>query len=102
MQGYLIFFSLLLSTPALAGFSVSSSVDRTQVGINETFVLSIRVEFQDQEPSHVDIPNISSLQDFHLVDQWSSQQRSISIIQGQRSKQAHFGKKLHSTTSSSR
>ena len=85
----LILFLILF--PSLAqGLEATASVDKNKVALNESFVFTIRIQSQGEKSSSMDIPDLSQLKDFHLLGQWSGQESSIHIINGQMEKSSVF------------
>ena len=78
-----LFLLFPLFTQAL---EFKSFVDKTEVGINEAFVLSFQFESEGSLPKQVSAPELFQLKDFYFLDESSSQQSSIQIINGQMSK----------------
>ena len=94
MKVYLFFFISLLNF-LLSSFVISFSaqaiefqsyVDKTEVGLNEPFTLSL--EFQSSEASvrdlNIEVPDIFNLKDFIFLNESQSQKSSLSIINGKR------------------
>ena len=94
MKFYLFFFISLVSfllSPLAVSFSAQalefqSYVDKTEVGLNEPFTLSL--EFQSSEDSvhdlNIEASDIFNLKDFTFLNQSQSQKSSLSIINGKR------------------
>ena len=80
-----IFFVLLWPMLAQA-LEIKSFVDKTEVGLNETFVLNVQFESKAALPQQVSVPDLSRLKGFYFLDESSSQRSSIQIINGQMSK----------------
>ena len=78
---------LILLWPLLTqALEFKSFVDKTEVGLNETFVLNLHFESDSSLPKQVSAPELFQLKDFHFLDESSSQQSSIQIINGKISK----------------
>ena len=65
-----------------SGVSVSAQVSKDTVALNETFTFSIRIQYAKVNPGSVEIPNLSYLDDFHVLNQWSGTQTSMSSRKG--------------------
>ena len=77
----------ILFWPFLAqAFEFKSFVDKTEVGLNETFVLALQFESESSLPAQVSAPELFSLKDFHFLNESSSQRSSVQIINGKMSK----------------
>lgn len=70
---------------------ITAKADKTELAVNESFVFAIRIH-ATEEPENLDIPNLSNLNDFHLLGQWSGQESSIQIINGKMEKTNVFSK----------
>ena len=77
-----LIFLLLLSQSVFSDVKVLSSVDKKQVALNETFTFTVEIHYEGTEPEDISIPSLSDLQDFHVLNQWSGMQQSISIVNG--------------------
>ncbi|MCZ0932981.1 MAG: BatD family protein, partial [Oligoflexia bacterium] len=78
---------LILLWPLLTqALEFKAFVDKTEVGLNETFVLNFQFESKSSLPKRIYAPDLFHLKDFHLLDESSSQQSSIQIINGKMSK----------------
>ena len=74
-----LFFILLLAI-SFSEISIKSQVDRYEIGINETLVLTIIISGERDVPNI----NLSELPDFNVVG--TSKMSNVSIINGQISK----------------
>ena len=79
----LLFLLFPLFTQAL---EFESFVDKTEVGLNETFVLNLQFKSERSPPKQVSVPELSQLKDFYFLNESSSHQSSIQIVNGQMSK----------------
>ena len=82
-----VFFLPLLSQ----ALEITASADKTELAVNESFVFTIRIH-STEEPENLDIPDLSNINDFHLLGQWSGQESSIQIINGKMEKTSVFSK----------
>ena len=90
MKLFLFFFLLC---PFLSqALEVQASVDKSKLAVNESFVFTIKIQSKEEEPKHLDIPDLSHLNDFYLLGQWSGQESSLHIINGQMEKTSVFSK----------
>ena len=82
-MNYLIFSLLFFSGSVFASnFFVSASVDRNSVALNESFTLSIKIEYKKNKPKNIIIPDLSQLDDFNVLSQWSGTQTSMNLVNG--------------------
>ena len=58
---------------------VSAAVDKKNLAVNESFVFTIRIQSEGEKLDNLDIPDLSDLNDFYFIDQWSEEQASSSI-----------------------
>ena len=85
---------LILLWPLLTqALEFKAYVNKTEVGLNETFILNLQFDSKGSIPKQVSAPELFQLKDFHLLDESESQQSSIQIINGQMSKTSVFVKK---------
>ena len=78
MKLFLFLFFLFPSiTQAL---EVTASTDKKQLAVNEFFVFTIKIQSDEEKIEKLDIPDLSNLNDFHLLGQWSGRESSIQII----------------------
>ncbi len=77
MKWYTIFLPLLLGAGEL---NFTATVDRTTVGLGETFTLNVSVSGEDI--TGVPAPKLPDLPDFNVLGRSSSQSTSISFING--------------------
>ena len=84
MNLLLSFYFILFQASFLqAKPQVSASLDKTEVGLHDSVQLTITLSLGGQkEPENISIPDLSHLQDFDVLDTWSSVQKSYSFIQG--------------------
>ena len=84
MKKYILFaFFFPLIAQAV---QVISQVDKNTVALNESFVWTLKIDSHESISNQVDIPDLSPTNDFYLLGQWSSQQSSVSILNGQMEK----------------
>ena len=77
MKFFICFFFLF---PSFAqALKIIASTDKKTIAINESLVFTINI-YSDKKPENLDIPVLAQLNDFYLLEQWSSQESSISII----------------------
>ena len=88
-------FLILLWPFLIQALELKSFVDKTEVGLNETFVLNLQFESKNSLPKRVSAPDLFQLKDFHLLDESSSQQSSVQIINGQVSQTSVLLKTYH-------
>ena len=79
-------FFILLFPILTQALEFKSFIDKTEVALNETFVLNLQFESDGSLPDEVSASEIFQLKDFHFLNESSSQQSSIQIINGQMSK----------------
>lgn len=77
-----------LQAPAL---NITANVDKAEVGLNETFVFTLKIQSDKEQPKHWNIPNIK-FNDFHLSGEWSGQESSIYIVNGKTERNNIFSK----------
>ena len=82
--GFLIIMLLQLSTTVNAG-NLSSTVDRNQISPNETLTLTVTYDEQ-VDSSQLDLKNLE--QDFEILGVSPQTTSSVSIVNGQASRQA--------------
>ena len=80
MKAFLFFLLCPFLTQAL---EFKSFVNKSEVGLNETFVLNLQFESKDSLPEQVVAEDIFRLKDFHFLDVSNSTQSSIQIINAQ-------------------
>ena len=80
------FFLFLLFPLFTQALEFKSFVDKTEVGINDTFVLTFQFESKGSLPKKIEAPGLFQLKGFHFLDVSSSQQSSIQIINGEMEK----------------
>ena len=80
-----LFFFFSFFTQAL---EVNADVDKKNVAVNESFVFTIRIQSEGEKLDNLDIPDVSDLNDFYFIEQWSEEQSSssINIINGRMQK----------------
>ena len=61
---------------------VSAFVDKSRLPLNDSLTFTIQIEFQGKEPKNLVLPDLSELQDFHVLSRWSGTKHSISLING--------------------
>ena len=82
-KSLLVFLSLLLLPLALfADVQVQSTVDRNQLGSEDTLVLKVSVISADSV--EVSEPRVPDLEGFDLINSWSSRSSSTQLVQGPR------------------
>ena len=86
----LFLFSFFLFPFLAQALEVQASVDKSKLTVNESFVFTIKIQSKDEEPKHLDIPDLSHLEDFYLLGQWSGRESSLRIINGQREQTSVF------------
>ncbi|MCY4321134.1 MAG: BatD family protein [Bdellovibrionaceae bacterium] len=80
-------FLLLLFFPLLTqALQFKYFVDKNEVGLNETFVLTLQFKSNKSIPQQIEVPDIIQLKDFYFLDEFSSQQSSVQIINGKMSR----------------
>ena len=80
------FFLIALWPLFTQALEFKSFVDKTEVGLNETFVLNLQFESDSSLPKQVSAPELFQLKDFHFLDESESKQNSIQIINGKMSR----------------
>lgn len=75
-----LFFLLFLSSLFSAELNFSASVDRTIVGLGETFTLNVSVS--GENTGNIPSPKLPDLLDFNIYGRSTSQSTNISIING--------------------
>ena len=88
---FLLFGASTAPAPARA-LKVTASADKTQLSLNESFVFTIRIESQKNSLEGAEIPDLSHLNDFQLLNQWSERESSFQIAGGQRQSLTAFSK----------
>lgn len=76
----LFLFCSFIFLKAQADVSVVSTVDRTEMGVGDTFTVTISVT--STESVDVGEPRIPNLDEFELVNSWNSSSTSTKLIQG--------------------
>lgn len=80
-----LFLSLSFFTFAQA-LEFESSVDKTEVALNEPFTLNLEFRWDEDSSGdgNVSVPDIFNLKDFTFLSESQSQRSSLSIVNGQR------------------
>ena len=65
---------------------VTSRVSKTEVALNESFVLEVSVQYEKGNLDDLEIPDLPQDKNFYLIDQAQSTQTSIEIINGNMSR----------------
>ena len=87
----LYLFILFLFPFFTQALEVIARVDRNNLVLNEAFVFTIIIQSDKGEKiKHLEIPDLSSLNDFHLLGQWSERESSFQIINGRTSNTNRF------------
>lgn len=70
---------IAMPEPAMAAIDVVATVDRNALGPDDTLVLTVSVDAEDE----VDVsdPNLPNLNDFQVLNQWSSQEARATFVQ---------------------
>ena len=88
MKNLIFLLSFLLSSLAFStqALEFQSYVNKTEVALNETLVLSLEFQSSDKMPRglNVEIPALFNLKDFTFLNESQSQKSSLSIINGKR------------------
>ncbi len=80
MKHFLFFFCLFpFWTEAL---NVSTSVDKKTLALNESLIFTIQIQSEGEKIKKLDIPDLSDLNGFYVLDQSQGQQSSINIVNG--------------------
>ena len=82
MKLFLIPFLFFSGHLFAAGVSVSAQVSKDTVALNETFTFSIRIQYTKVSPKGIAFPNVSYLDDFHVLNQWSGTRTSMNRVNG--------------------
>ena len=87
-----VLIAIFLFMPLLSqALEVTASPDKTELAVNESFVFTIKI-VSKEEPENLDIPDLSNLNDFYLLNQWSGTETSIEIINWKTEKTIIFSK----------
>ncbi|MBC6415724.1 MAG: BatD family protein [Bdellovibrionales bacterium] len=87
---FFLFFFISFYVQAL---EFKSFVDKTEIGLNETFNLVLEIQTDKNFPRDISAPKVFHLKDFHFLNESLSKQSSISIINGQRNQMRSVIKK---------
>ncbi len=84
MRFFLLAFFVI--PPLSQALEVKAQADKERVALNESFVFTISVRSTGEKLENLDLPDLSNLNDFYLLEQWSGHKSSISIINGRMKK----------------
>ena len=73
---------LAFSFPTEGRVQVSAVVDKNRLPLNDSLTFTIQIEFQGKEPKNLILPDLSELQDFHVLSRWSGTSHSLSFVNG--------------------
>ena len=86
------FLLIVVLLPFLSqALEITARTDKKELAVNEFLVFTIKIH-STEEPKNLDIPDLSNLNEFKLLGQWSGQKKSIQIINGKMEKTNVFSK----------
>lgn len=81
-----LFIFIYGSCLAAENIQVFARTDKTSIPLNQTFTFIIQVKFDGDKPQFIDIPSLTQMQDFYVLNRWSGEKRSIQIVNGRMEK----------------
>ena len=88
---YCFFLFCFLFSFHLKALQVKARVDKNKLSLNESLVYTITIQ-SEEKPKNLDTPNLSQLNDFYLVGEWSGYKTSTTFINAQLSRSVSFEK----------
>lgn len=81
------FFYLFFLFPSVTqALDVKASVSAKELGLNESLLFKVRIEYEGDSLERIDPPDLSQLKDFYLLGQEQHQESSVQILNGKMNK----------------